>query len=127
MAVQPSVQQRATQIGSQEDRLVSRSATPGSITTGVNASEGKQDENGAPSTSEVVGVGVLIAATAIIAGVFGAGFMGKRIEKTVRRLSRRIVDSSYDINIPLMLPLAIAETLREMLVGRRVMAPPRGK
>ncbi|MGZ3581593.1 MAG: hypothetical protein ACXWQR_09490 [Ktedonobacterales bacterium] len=124
MEVQTSVQQRTTQPGGQEDLLAPQSDTLGSIATGVNAAEGKQDENDAPSPAQVVGVGVLIAATAIIVGVFGAGFMRKRIEQTVRRLSRRVVDGSYDINVPLMLPVAIAEALREMLVGRRVMAPP---
>jgi hypothetical protein len=135
MTVQTSVQQHVAQPDLKEDLLASHSADQsmtreqqqGSIAEGLREAKGEQDRNVATTTPAVGGVGVLIGVALVIVGVFVAGLMGITTEQAVRRLFRRVVDSSYDINVPLLLPVAVVETVREMLVGRRVMAPPPGE
>lgn len=100
---------------------------PGSSATGENIASGTPDADGGPSTTQVAGAGILVAAMALIVTVFVAGFMRTRVERGVRHTYRRLADIADDIDVPLLLPLTIVETIREVLAGRRVMAPPSGE
>lgn len=60
-----------------------------------------------------VGVAAVVAAT-----LFVAGLMRSRIERVVRRL----IENAEDIDVPLSLPIAVVETVREVLADRRIVA-----
>ncbi len=131
MTAQTSIQQRAAPSGGQVDLLTSHGAAqamgqqqPGSFTPGLGEAQGEHDGHGDIHTAKVASVSLLVAGAAIIVTVFAAGFMRTRVERGLGRLFRRIADSADEIEVPLLLPLTIAETIREVLAGRRVMAPP---
>jgi hypothetical protein len=65
-------------------------------------------------TTALVAGGVLLVA----AGLFAAGFMRSPIEQALRRL----VDRIEVIELPLALPLTIAEIIRETRANSRIMA-----
>lgn len=94
---------------------------PESAADDMKLAEEKQDANGRTSAAQFAGAGMLIAAVAIILGVFGAGFMRTRVERGFRHLFRRLADSAENIDIPLLLPLTLVETLLELLADRRIM------
>lgn len=60
-----------------------------------------------------VGVPILVASALILAGL-----MRSRIEHGLRRL----VEKAADMHVPVLLPVAIAETAREVIAGRRAFA-----
>ncbi len=134
MTAQTSIQQRATQSGSRVDLRASPSAAqdtsqpqPVNVSQASGEAQGERDGTGNVNTAKVAGVSLLVAGAAIIVAVFAAGFMRTRVERGFRRLFRRIADSAEEIEVPLLLPLTIAEVIREVLTDRRVMTPPSGE
>ncbi len=116
MTTQTSVQQRAAPSVGQVDLPASHGAP-----------QGERDGQENINTAKVASISLLVAGAAIIVTVFAAGFMRTRVERGLGRLFSRIADSAAEIEVPLVLPLTIAETIREVLAGRRVMEPPSGE
>ncbi len=58
------------------------------------------------------------AAILVISALFIAGFMRPQLERTLRRL----IDHIEDMDVPLMLPVYIAEAAQELLAERRMVA-----
>jgi len=65
----------------------------------------------------------LIAGGAILVAValFAAGFMRTGIEQALRR----VVDRFAEVEVPVVLPLTIAETVRELRTDKRIMSEAR--
>lgn len=134
MTAQTSIQQRATQSDAPVDLQAPHSAAQGtsqpqsvSVSHGSGEAQGEGNGTGNVNTAKVAGVSLLVAGAAIIVAVFAAGFMRTRVERGLGRLFRRIAESAEEIEVPLLLPLTIAEMIREVLTDRRVMAPPSGE
>ena len=127
MAVHDSAIQRAAQPDAQEDLLASQSATQNmtlpqqddSCAFRESPTRGKQGEHRPAGDTERVGrTSVLVAGGAILVAVaiFGAGFMRAPIEQALRRLRDRI----EVVEVPLVLPVTIAETVRELRADSRI-------
>jgi hypothetical protein len=129
MAVHESANQRAAQPDAQEDLLAPQSATQSmtlpqqdeSLVQRESPTQGKQGEQRLAGDAEHVGrATVLVAGGAILVAVaiFGAGFMRTPIEQALRRLRDRIAI----VDLPLVLPITIAETVRELRTDSRIMS-----
>lgn len=123
MTIQTSIPQRAAPSGGQEDVLASFGAAQGAS----REPQRERVENVTPTTPAGGGGGILVAAVLIFAAVFVAGFMRTRVERGVRRLSRRLGDRAANIDVPLALPLAVADTIRQVLAERRGTASSSGE
>jgi hypothetical protein len=132
MAVRESVEQRAARTHAQKDLLASQSATlnmtqpqqEGSIAIRKRGVPGKQGETQLAGNAEhVARTTTLIAGGAILVTValFAAGFMRTGIEQALRR----VVDRFAEVEVPIVLPLTIAETVRELCTDMRIMSEAR--
>lgn len=82
------------------------------------AGSGKQGQKRSPSTANQFarttardgGMALLVVIT-----LFVAGFMRIRTERAARRMLERV----EDIEVPLLLPVTLAETAWELVAGRR--------
>ena len=129
MAIRGSVEHGVARPDSQQDLLASQSATqsmtlPQQDQSRVEQERSKQEKQVeqalAGSVEHVARATALLAGGAILvaAGLFAAGFMRRPIEQAVRR----IVDSIQGVELPLVLPATIAETVREVCASSRIMA-----
>lgn len=129
MAVHESANQRAAQPDAQAELLAPQSATQNmtlpqqdeSLAQRESPMQGKQgDHRLACDAAHVERATVLIAGGAILVAVaiFGAGFMRAPIEQALRRLRERI----EIVDLPLVLPITIAETVRELRTDSRIMS-----
>ena len=132
MALQESVEQRAARTHIQKDPLASQSATlnmtppqqEGSVAIQKSGVPGKQGETQLAGNAEhVARTTTLIAGGAILVAValFAAGFMRTGIERALRR----VVDRFAEVEVPVVLPLTIAETVRELRTDMRIMSETR--
>jgi len=132
MAVQETVEQRAARTHAQKDPLASQSATlnmtppqqEGSVAIRKSEAPGKQGETQLAGKAEhVARTTTLIAGGAILVAValFAAGFMRTGIEQALRR----VVDRFAEVEVPVVLPLTIAETVRELRTDKRIMSEAR--
>lgn len=74
----------------------------------------------APSADRFTQSTAVLVCAAILAAsaLFAAGFMRPQLERALRRLFERVVD----MDVPLMLPVYMAEAVQELLVERRMIA-----
>jgi hypothetical protein len=132
MAVQESVEQRAARTHAQKDPLASQSATlnmtqqqqEGSVAIRKSEVPGKQGKMQLAANAEhVARATTLITGGAILVAValFAAGFMRTGIEQALRRF----VDRFEEVEMPVLLPLTIAETVRELRTDMRIMSETR--
>ena len=132
MAVQESAEQRAARTHAQKDLQASQSATQniiqpqqeGSVAIRKSGVPGKQGETQLVGSAEhVARTTTLIAGGDILVAValFAAGFMRTGIERALRR----VVDRFAEVEVPVVLPLTIAETVRELRTDMRIMSETR--
>jgi hypothetical protein len=132
MAVQESVEQRAARTHAHKDLLASQSATlnvtppqqEGSVAIRKSGVPGKHRETQLAGNAEhVARTTTLIAGGAILVAValFAAGFMRTGIEQALRRFVERV----EEVEVPVLLPLTIAETVRELRTDMRIMSETR--
>lgn len=131
MAIHASVKQPVAPPSAKNDLLASRGATPQNTITQQqeealaqreSPAEGKHGEQQSTEHVEhaietaalLTGGAILVAAIAI----FAAGFMRRPIEQALRRLLYRIEAAE----LPLALPVTIAETIRELRDSSRIMS-----
>ena len=129
MAIRPSIEHGVARPDAPKDLLASQSATqsmtlPQQDQSRVEQERSKQGKQGeqppAGSTEHVERATALLAGGAILVaiGLFAAGFMRRPIEQAVRRLADRL----EGVELPLVLPATIAETVREVRASSRIMA-----
>ena len=129
MAIRGSVEHGVARPDGQKDLLASQSATqsmtlPQQGQSHVEQERSKQGKQGeqppAGSTEHVERATALLAGGAILVavGLFAAGFMRRPIEQAVRRLADRL----EGVELPLVLPATIAETVRELRTDMRIMS-----
>jgi hypothetical protein len=129
MAVQESAEQRAARTHAQKDLQASQSATQnmsqpqqeGSVAIRTSGVPGKQVETQlVGSVEHVARTTTLIAGGAILVAValFAAGFMRTGIEQALRRFVERV----EEVDVPVLLPVTIAETVRELRTDMRIMS-----
>jgi hypothetical protein len=132
MAVKESVEQRAARTHAQKDPLASQSATlnmaesqqEGNVATRKSGMPGKLGKTQLAGNAEhVARTTTLIAGGAILVAValFAAGFMRTGIEQALRRFVERV----EEVEVPVVLPLTIAETVRELRSDMRIMSETR--
>jgi hypothetical protein len=129
MAVQESAEQSAARTYAQKDLQASQSATQnmtppqqeGSVATRKSGVPGKKGETQLVGSAEhVARTTTLIAGGAILVAValFAAGFMRTGIEQAFRRFVERV----EEVDVPVLLPVTIAETVRELRTDMRIMS-----
>jgi hypothetical protein len=129
MAIRASVEHGVARPDAQKDPLASQSAAQSmtrpqqdqSCIEQESSKRGKQGEQPPTGNAEhVVRASALLAGGAILVavGLFAAGFMRRPIEQAVRRLADRL----EGVELPLVLPATIAETVREIRANSRIMA-----
>jgi hypothetical protein len=129
MAIRASVEHGVARPDAQKDLLAAQSAAqsmtlPQQDQSRVEQERSKQGKQGeqppAGRAEHGVRASALLAGGAILVaiGLFAAGFMRRPIEQAVRRLADRL----EGVELPLVLPATIAETVREVRASSRIMA-----
>jgi hypothetical protein len=129
MAIRGSVEHGVARPDAQKDLPASHSATQSMTLPQQDQRRAEQERSKqekqveqalAGSVEHVARASALLAGGAVLVaiGFFAAGFMRRPIEQTVRRLADRL----EGVELPLVLPATIAETIREVRANSRIMA-----
>jgi hypothetical protein len=128
MAARASVERRLARPDAQEETLASQSATRTSTPQQQEerlarrepqTQEKQRERRPAGDAGHMTGTTVLVAGGALLAAaLFAAGFLRVPIEQALRRL----VDRIEVVQLPLVLPITIAETVQELRANSRVMS-----